>query len=342
MKSKSNDKAATPDFLWKELIRNFFKDFVAFIKPELLPQIIIEKTEFLEQEVRKITARQKKGIVDVLAKIFLKNGSVEYILFHIEVQGYRETDFQERMFTYFLRIWDKFHKPVLSLAILTYPMDDSNVENRLEIKSFGTVLRFEYNVFLTQHLNYATCLASNNCVEVALGILAPTPALPLWRRKADVLKKLIGLGYQPEQAHLLISFVDRHSPLSASAMKQFEKYVAEHEEEVYMIMTSFEERGIERGIEKGIERGIEKGIEKGIERGIEKGRQEGIEEGVEQGKLDSLNNILKVRFGMIPETWPEALKKIKSGNKLDELIRLAVQVESLEKMLLEIKKIKTN
>ncbi|MBD3317279.1 MAG: hypothetical protein GF344_15945 [Chitinivibrionales bacterium] len=80
------EKPATPDILWKEIITKFFPDFVAFYKPDLYPEVDFEKTEFLDKELRSITGRKHKGIVDVLAKVHLKNGAVGFILTHVEVQ----------------------------------------------------------------------------------------------------------------------------------------------------------------------------------------------------------------------------------------------------------------
>jgi len=41
------------------------------------------------------------------------------LLIHIEIQGYEEREFPERMFTYNYRIFDKVRKEVVSLALLT-------------------------------------------------------------------------------------------------------------------------------------------------------------------------------------------------------------------------------
>jgi len=41
------------------------------------------------------------------------------VLIHIEVQGYPDADFEERMFIYYYCIFDKYKTKVVSLAILT-------------------------------------------------------------------------------------------------------------------------------------------------------------------------------------------------------------------------------
>ena len=48
-----------------------------------------------------------------------KNNQETWLLIHIEVQGTRETDFSERMYVYNYRTYDRYRRPVASLAVLT-------------------------------------------------------------------------------------------------------------------------------------------------------------------------------------------------------------------------------
>jgi len=58
-------------------------------------------------------------VVDKLVKVFLLSGREKWVLIHIEVQGYPDADFEERMFIYYYCIFDKYKTKVVSLAILT-------------------------------------------------------------------------------------------------------------------------------------------------------------------------------------------------------------------------------
>ena len=49
------EKPATPDILWKELIRTFYRDFVAFFKPELLTAKELLKTIILFRIIMKLS-----------------------------------------------------------------------------------------------------------------------------------------------------------------------------------------------------------------------------------------------------------------------------------------------
>jgi hypothetical protein len=48
----------------------------------------------------------------------LLNGAEKWIYIHIEVQGTKQAEFAEHMFVYNYRIYDRYRRPVASMAIL--------------------------------------------------------------------------------------------------------------------------------------------------------------------------------------------------------------------------------
>jgi len=113
------------DTLWKGIIEDLFDDFLMYFYPDWTEKYIDldRKPQFLDKELAKIYPEGvKKKYADKLAKVFTKTGKEHWILIHIEVQGYEDENFAERMFTYFYRIRDRYQKDVTALAILT----DSN------------------------------------------------------------------------------------------------------------------------------------------------------------------------------------------------------------------------
>src|SRR5205807_974218 len=60
-----------------------------------------------------------KRVADKLFKVWRKDGTEAWLLIHIEVQGDPEADFPRRMFVYNYRIFDRYNRPVVSLAVLT-------------------------------------------------------------------------------------------------------------------------------------------------------------------------------------------------------------------------------
>src|SRR5580658_2660485 len=121
------------DILWKNIIEDIFEDFLQFFFAGWEKLFIIEKGfDFLDTELGQLLDANPSQLfptedvqapkrVDKLVKVFTGEGKEEYMLVHIEVQGYEDDDFQERMYTYFYRIKDKYKKPVTAIAILTDP-----------------------------------------------------------------------------------------------------------------------------------------------------------------------------------------------------------------------------
>jgi len=276
----NSDKPATPDILWKMIIQKFFNHFLAVFKPDLLRYIILEKTIFLDKELLSITGKQKKGIVDVLAKVYLKNGNEEYVLFHIEVQGSKDINFDERMFRYFIRIWDRHLKPVSSLALLIDRAKNQKVNKCYEIKSFGTSVVYRYTIYDINKLGYEDCISSKNPVKVAIATLIKSEE-PKWKVKAEVILRLNKLGLSHEEINLLVTFTSRLLPLGKRNLEKFNKYMKENQKEVYMIITEWEEKGLKKG--KRI----------GRQEGKKEGRQEGRQEGKKERDYEFAKIMLK-------------------------------------------------
>lgn len=78
-----------------------------------------------------------------MAKVQLKNGEEKWILVHIEVQSSEETEFPERMFQYFYRIYDRHKEKIVAMAVHTSPVRPRQ-QLHFEYDYFGTVLNYSY------------------------------------------------------------------------------------------------------------------------------------------------------------------------------------------------------
>ena len=98
------------DEAWKQIIEQFFPQFIRFFVPELHQEIDFQKrVTFLDKEMEQLGQQALTGakVVDKLAQVSLKVGGEQWILVHIEVQGDADQDFSLRMFRYFYRIFDR-------------------------------------------------------------------------------------------------------------------------------------------------------------------------------------------------------------------------------------------
>jgi len=98
------------DEAWKQVIERFFPDLLRFFVPQFCADVDFSRgVEFLNIEMEQLSPKSRGGakFADKLAKVYLKDGTEQWILVHIEVQGDAEEEFSLRMFRYFYRIYDK-------------------------------------------------------------------------------------------------------------------------------------------------------------------------------------------------------------------------------------------
>src|SRR5262249_23084933 len=106
---------------WKEALDRFFELCLAFFFPEAHAEIDWScGYEMLDKELQQIVRQAKLGrrTVDKLVKVWLNRGEERWLLIHVEVQTRKEGDFPKRISVYNYRIFDRYDREVISLAIL--------------------------------------------------------------------------------------------------------------------------------------------------------------------------------------------------------------------------------
>jgi hypothetical protein len=136
------------DTLWKGIIEDLFEDFLHYFYPIWAKNEVdfSEKFEFLDKELDELypSIKGEKRYADKLVKVNLKNGQNQWVLIHIEVQGYIDVNFPARMFTYFYRIRDRWQKEVMALAILT--------DNKVDFHPTQYIYQYQ-NTYLEYHFD---------------------------------------------------------------------------------------------------------------------------------------------------------------------------------------------
>ena len=139
------------DTLWKSILEDIFEDFLLFFYPDAGSFFDFSKDfEYLDKELEQLFPPEdnlyQTRFVDKLVKVYCQNGDTEWILVHIEVQGYHDPDFGRRMFAYYSRILDKYDKPITAFAIFT----ESNAAFKpceYHREFMGTSVSYRYNAF---------------------------------------------------------------------------------------------------------------------------------------------------------------------------------------------------
>ncbi|MCK8825877.1 DUF4351 domain-containing protein [Fuchsiella alkaliacetigena] len=300
------------DGSWKTIIEVLFEDFVYFFLPKLAKKIDFEQDyEFLDKELQKIVpkSKEKKRYIDKLVKVHLKNGEEKWVLIHIEVQGYRDDEFRERMFTYFYRIYDRYQQKIAALAIFT----DKNQNYQpasYEYQFFGTKLEYNYNTYKVLASNEDELIAQENCF--ALAVLAQKYALQAkkdedkkFEFKMKLMKLLLEKGYSKVKIRQLFLFIDQIVKLNDSLKQKlfYERLEEQEGGEIMRVMGDFEEF-VSRKAKK-------------------EGRKEGMVELVEKQLLN--------KFEFLPDEYKERLRK-QDKDKLDVIAVKIMEIENLKEL----------
>jgi len=308
------------DSPWKDILEIYFREFLRFFFPKIERDLNWEKGyDFLDKEFQRIVKESKTGRrhLDKLIRVWRKNDQEIWLLIHIEVQGTKETDFSERMYVYNYRTYDRYRRPVASLAVLT----DENASWRpekfgYEIWGCEASLRFPVVKILDYNNSEKKLLEDTN--PFAIVVLSQLKAMETrnnpearTRVKFDLIKCLYQKGYKKKDVIQLFSFIDWVMSLPKELSKQFWDNLISYEEEYKMPYVTSVERI---------------GIEKGIQQGIPMGRQQGMLIDAREMLVEVLNE----RFGTISANLSKQLESIDSRESLKALLRQSLKIKSLK------------
>ena len=279
------------DILWKAALEDLFDDFLRFFYPDADKLFDLERGfEYLDKELEQLfppdADNYSPRYVDKLVKVFTNSGDEEWLLIHIEVQGYTDYDFAKRMFQYYYRILDKYDKPITAFAIFA----DSNRNfhpKHYERDFLGTKVYYAFNTYKIIDQDDGELEASNN--PFAMAVLSAKLTLSnhklqdqqLFELAYNLAKRLLKKQISKEKTRKVMSFLRYYLNFENPGM------IAKFEEEI----ANLTERNITMGIEEFLlDRAEKKGIEKGIERGIE----QGVEKNTKETALKMMQNGLDI------------------------------------------------
>jgi Domain of unknown function (DUF4351) len=262
------DVRANLDSPWKDILRAYFPQAdswsasIAFFFPQTWDLIDWSKPhEFLDKEFQQVSQDAELGrrYADQLVKVWLKGGEQIWLLLHLEVQSQSETGFEERMFTYSIRIFDQFRQVPISLAILC----DESLSwrpNRYGVNHPDTSLNFRFGtVKLLDWRDRMDELESSSnpfatVVMTHLKVIETKQNVDqrkVW--KFALTRTLYEKGYQRQEILDLYRFIDWVMILPEAIEREFwqELQVFEEERKVTYV-TNAERFGFERGIEQGM------------------------------------------------------------------------------------------
>jgi hypothetical protein len=308
---------------WKEAISLYFRPFMKFFFPRIEEEIDWERGyEFLDQEFQQVVreAETGKAYTDKLVKVWRKNGTEIWVLVHVEVQSQAQEEFPERMYVYNYRIYDRYRKPVVSLAILADERESWRPDRyREELwgwyieMGFPTVKLLDYREgieALEENSNpFAVIVAAHLTTQETRG-----DGTGRYEGKLRIAKSLYRRGYSRQDILELFRLIDWMVNLPEAAEQEFKKEIQDFEEENQMpYITSVERLARQEGLQQGISQGMAEGI-------------------IQQRREDVLE-VLEVRFQEVPTEVIQKINQIEDPALLKTLHRQAIALGSVEQFL---------
>ena len=272
----------TKDELWKGIIEALFEDFLYFFFPDFVHEVDFTKPiEFLDKELQELIpdSESKNRRADLLAKVFLKSGHEKWILIHTEVQGYVDKFFDERMYIYNYRSYDRFKREIVALAILTD--DDPNFHpSYYERKTWNTKIRYDFEVYKLLDHDIAEFELSLNpfatVMQIAKSFLnnkALKTDEDLLSLKLQLFRAMYKKGHDKDIIRKIANFIKLY--VSFEDKNYFIKFETEIDkiskyQPTMGILELIKQRTLEEAERIGREEGLEEGLEKGLEEGLEK------------------------------------------------------------------------
>ncbi|MCB2263983.1 MAG: Rpn family recombination-promoting nuclease/putative transposase [Candidatus Thiosymbion ectosymbiont of Robbea hypermnestra] len=283
------------DSPWKDVLEHAFPEFMAFYFPEAYAQIDwAQGHAFKNTELRQVVRDAELGrrFADALVQVTREGGEQGWIYIHIEVQGRRDSDFAKRMFTYNYRLFDRYARPIASLAVLADEDADWRPDHyRFEV--FGCRHTLEFPVVkLIDYADRAESLAADPnpfaLVTAAHLRTRQTKNDPQarYRAKLGLVRSLYRQGWDRQRILDLFAVIDWMMRLPEVLEQQLWQDIQTIEGETKMpYVTSVERLATQRGwLEGRLE-----------------GRLEGKREGEIEKAATLLERLLVKRFGPLDE-----------------------------------------
>ncbi len=305
------------DQRFKNLIREFFADFLRLFFSVWAARFDLERVEWLDKEVFPDPPKGKRRVVDMVAKLHAREpvvladsaGSDDWLsLIHIEIEAAdHTTDVKPRMPRYYWHLRDQHQLPVLPIVIyLKVGLDGIGVDVYVEKFWDLTVLSFSYLYVGLPALEAEEYVKGDNWLGVALSALMKIPKDRIVLLGAEAYRRIAESPLSEQKRFLLQECFEAYAPFDEEQRREYEqrKQNSPSEKVQAMNKTTYE-RGMEKGMEKGIKGMQNVLLKQGVKRfgAASADIESGIHAITEITRLEQLlDRVLEV------ESWAELLK----------------------------------
>ncbi|WP_067725885.1 RpnC/YadD family protein [Oceanobacillus damuensis] len=245
------------DQLFKELINNYFEEFLEAFFPDVHSNIDFTAIKPMSEEVYTDVLKGTARRLDIVIETKLQDEET-IIIIHLEPQSYYENNFHERMYHYFSLLYNKYRKPILPIAIFSYDEKRNEKDKFIIDFPFFHVLTFNFLMLELRKKNWRAYIESTNPAAAALLSKMGYSQDEKVEVKKEFLKMIVRMELNPAESRFISGFFDIYLTLNEREEKQLMEEIQQMEnaEEIFELSNSWERRGREEGLEEGRQEGL--------------------------------------------------------------------------------------
>ncbi len=289
------------DQLFKELLRAFLPEFMALFFPDVALRLNWEQVTFPNVEVFTDVPEGSVRRADTIAIVPTFDGEPELVLIHVETQSVRLSEVYFRMFEYYMLLRLRYKLRVFPIVLYIVPGTGGITQETYTESLFGRdILTFDYAAIGLPELKADDYIANDNPLAPALTALMQPLALGRAAQKLVSLQRTLSSGVDEARQVLLTNLIETYLKLNVEETVDFQNLVSQsNEPEVEEMLSIYEERGIVKGTRQ------------------------------------ALLNLMRVKFGELPEQVEAKVRSITDEEMLDTLLERILTAATLGDMKLE-------
>ncbi len=307
------------DSPWKEILELYLEEFFGFYFPSIHTEIDWSRPPIsLDKELLKIypDSEVSNRLADKLFQVWTLDGEPFDVIVNVEIQAQNDRSFAERVFIYNYRTFDRFRRPVVSVALLCDTDRNFHPKSFTACDLWGCRLHLDFPTAKLLEYNSRWNELERNPNPFAVVSMAhlktqATHSQPeeRFRWKIRLIRGLYDRGYSKRDVVSLFRFIDWIMSLPAELSHRVKETVREIEtEKNVQYVTSIERLAGEEGMQKGMQKGMQEGIRKGESR--------------------LLKALLSSAFGRLPSQLEERLEQASP----DEIERWAIRARTADSL----------
>lgn len=196
------------DALFKQLLTEFFVEFLELFAPDLAADLDRTSLVFLDKETFGELLDPERREADLVVQARLHGEPASFVV-HVEHQAQGDRTLHRRMFRYFARLHDRYDQPIYPIALCSYASPRESAPDRYELGFRDlAVLTFQFRVVQLNQLRWRDYLRHPNPIAAALMTRMDVARRDRVAAKAAILASLAGIPLSAKRRALLRTFIE--------------------------------------------------------------------------------------------------------------------------------------